>query len=214
MEIRVCGFLLITSLVFGLVPLQAAAQDSSEGGLIEPEVERAEFFDGSIGSHDLILSAYSGLLSVEDFDTNSVSGIELSFQVTERFFVQYLSGASSVGQTSFEVLSGSAPLLTNDERNVEYYLVNVGFNLFPGESFVTSGTTLNTAFYLTAGVGSTTFGGDDRYTRSLALGNRIKINDYLGTTIEMRQLSMDVDLFGAVKSTTNLEATVALSLFF
>ena len=112
------------------------------------------------------------------------------------------------------MLSGSAPLLTNDERNVEYYLVNVGFNLFPGESFVTSGTTLNTAFYVTAGVGSTTFGGDDRYTRAIAVGNRIKFNDYLGTTIEMRQLSMDVDLFGAVKSTTNLEATVALSLFF
>ena len=192
----------------------AVAQDSDEDGLIEPEVERTEFFDGSIGTHDLIVSTYGGMLSVEDFDTNPVSGFELAFQVTERFFVQYLSGTSSVGETSFEVLSGSAALLTEDERDVEYYLINVGFNLLPGESFITSGTTLNTAFYVTAGVGSTTFGGDDRATQAFAFGNRIKFNDWLGTSIELRQQQMETDLFGEVKTSNNLEATIAFSLFF
>ncbi len=214
MENRIRGVLLVAGLVSGLLLNTAYAQDAEDGGLLEPQLERAEVFDGSIGSHDLVVSAYAGVLGVEDFDANSVTGLELAFQVTERFFIQYVTATSQVGETSFEVLSGSAPLLTDSERDVEYYLVNLGFNVLPGESFVTSGTTLNTAFFVTAGVGSVTFGGDDRSATSIGFGNRVKFNDWMGMSVEMRYLQWEMDLFGEVKNTGNLEGTLAFSLFF
>ncbi len=214
MESRIRRIFLICVLpILMLVPVLAAAQTDDEDGPIEPEVERTEFVDAAIGSHDLIVSTYVGSMLVEDFDANISAGFELAFQVTERFFVQYLAGSSSVGETSFEVLSAN-PILSDSERDVEYYLINGGFNVLPGESFVTSGTTLNTVFYVTAGVGSTTFGGDDRATRAIAFGNRIKFNDWLGMSVELRQLQLETDLFGEVKTSTNMEAAVAFSMFF
>jgi outer membrane beta-barrel protein len=111
-------------------------------------------------------------------------------------------------------LSGGAPLLSDDEREVEYYLVSIGFNLFPGEAFVTDSTTFNTVFYLSGGVGNTTFAGDDRFTIAYAVGFRTLYADGFSVDIEMRDLIFEQDLFGTDETTNNLEFSVALNLFF
>ena len=104
--------------------------------------------------------------------------------------------------------------MSEDERDVEYYLVTLGFNLFPGEAFITDSTTFNTVFYLSAGVGTTTFAGDDRFTIAYAFGYRTLFADGFSLDIEMRDLIWDLDIFGTEESTNNLEFTVSLNLFF
>ena len=217
MEIRIRGIFLAPLVALLALPAgEAAAQDSEEQEtiLIEPQIERTEFDESMIDSDDFEVAVYAGYLAVEDFNTDIVTGVKFGYHVTEDFFVQASIGQGSVGETSFERLSGGAPLLSNAEREIEYYLVALGFNLFPGEAFVTDSTTFNTVLYISGGVGTTTFAGDDRFTIAYAVGNRTLFADGFSLDIEMRDLIFEQDIFGTEESTHNLEFTVALNLFF
>ena len=192
----------------------AQSDEQDQSGLIEPQIERTEFDEALIDSNDFEFAAYAGYLALEDFDTSFVTGIKLGYHVTEDFFIQASYGLADSGETSFEILSGGAPLLSDSEREVEYILFSLGFNLFPGEAFITDSTTFNTIFYLSGGVGSTTFAGDDRFTIAYAVGHRTLFADGFSLDIEMRDLIFEQDIFGTEEVTNNLEFTVSLNLFF
>ena len=143
-----------------------------------------------------------------------MTGIKIGYHVSEDFFVQASYGIGDSGKTSFEKLSGGAPILSDSEREIEYYLITLGFNLFPGEAFLTDSTTFNTVLYLSAGVGSTEFAGDDRFTIAYAVGHRTLFADAFSMDIEMRDLIFEQDVFADEEVTHNLELTVSLNLFF
>lgn len=216
MEIRIRSFFRVALLGLALLtPAELWAQSESEDStnLIEPEVERVEFDESLIDAFDFEMAIYVGYLAIENFDTNAVVGLKLGYHISEDFFVQASYGTSEVGETSFEILSGSAPLLSDDEREIEYYLFSVGFNLFPGETFFTDSTTFNTVLYISGGIGSTEFAGDDRHTIAYAVGHRTLFADGFSLDIEMRDLIFDVDVFGSEETTHNLEFTLSLNLF-
>jgi outer membrane beta-barrel protein len=216
-EIRFRSFFLGTSFLIALMSVTAVSAQSDEDeqtNLIEPQIERIDFDESMIDSDDFEIAAYVGYLAVEDFDTDVVIGFKLGYNVSEEFFVQLSYGESDTGETSFEKLSGGAPLLSDDERDLKYYLISVGYNLFPGEAFLTDSTTFNTVLYLSAGVGNTEFAGDDRFTTALAVGHRTLFADGFSFDIEMRDLIFEQDLFGEEKTTHNLELTFALNVFF
>jgi outer membrane beta-barrel protein len=89
------------------------------------------------------------------------------------------SASPDAGLSSFERLSGSAPLLTDSEREFKYYSLGFGWNVLPGEVFLGGSRAYNSAVYLTAGAGSTTFAGGDRFTVTLGAGARLLIRDWL-----------------------------------
>ncbi len=217
MEIRFRSIFLAAGLLLLLLPAQsvfAQSEETDETTLIEPQIEREEFDESLIESDDFEIAVYGGYLAIEDFDTNVVVGVKLGYHISEDFFVQGAFGLSDSGETSFERLTGGAPLLSDDEREVEYYLISLGFNLFPGEAFVTDSTTFNNVFYLSAGVGTTTFAGDDRFTIAYAFGYRTLFADGFSLDVEMRDLIWELDVFGETENTNNLEFTVSMNLFF
>jgi outer membrane beta-barrel protein len=215
-EIRFRSVLLVALLGMLVLSSELAAQSEEDEstGLIEPQIERVDFDEAMIDANDFEIAIYTGFLAVENFDTNPVYGFRLGYHVSEDFFVQGSYGTSEVGETSFETLSGGAPLLSNDERKLEYYLISLGFNLFPGEVFLTDSTTFNSVLYVSGGLGNTDFAGDDRYTIALAVGYRTLFTDIFSIDLEMRDLIFDLDTFGQDETTNNLELTIGLNLFF
>jgi len=215
-EIRFRSILLVALLGMPVLSTELAAQSDEDEptGLIEPQIERVDFDEAMIDANDFEIAIYAGALAVENFDTNLVYGFRIGYHVSEDFFVQASYGTSEVGETSYETLSGGAPLLSDSERDLEYYLISLGFNLFPGEVFLTDSTTFNSVLYVSGGLGSTDFAGDDRYTIALALGYRTLFTDSFSVDIEMRDLIFDVDIFGEDETTHNLELTIGLNLFF
>ena len=216
MEIRFRSFLLVTIIGLAFLPLSELAAQSEEDNsstLIEPQIERVDFDESLIDSYDFEMAIYAGLLAIENFDTNPVIGLKIGYHISEDLFVQGSYARSEVGETSFEKLGGGAPLLSDDERDVEYYLVSLGFNLFHGEAFFTDSTTFNTVSYVSGGIGNTDFAGDDRYTIALAVGYRTLFADGFSVDVEMRDLIFDMDIFGSDDTTHNLELTLSLNLF-
>lgn len=217
METRFRSILLAMTFVSLTLPatrLAAQSDEEDSTNLIEPQIERVEFDESQIDSYDFELAVYAGMLALEDFDTNAVVGLKAGYHVSEDFFVQASYGESESGETSFEKLSGGAPLLSDSERDVKYYLFAIGYNLLPGEAFLTDSTTLNTVLYVSGGIGVTEFAGDDRSTVAFAVGYRTIFIDAFSVDVEMRDLIFDLDIFGEDKTTHNLELTVALNLFF
>ena len=187
MEIRILSVLLKGGIIAGCLvlwvpPTFADADDpvgelKSQPQVIEPEVDRREPRRRKIDTEDFEIGGFLGLLSVEDFGTNAVYGATLAYHVSESFFIEGAYGVSDTEETAFERLSGGAPLLTDDQRQFSYYNVSLGFNILPGEAFLTRNRAFNTSFYFIAGLGSTDFAGDNHFTVNFGFGGRVFPND-------------------------------------
>ncbi|HSG59455.1 MAG TPA: outer membrane beta-barrel domain-containing protein [Woeseiaceae bacterium] len=184
------------------------------GEVVDPQVERREIKEPAIDREDFEVGAFVGMMSLEDFGTDVVYGARLAYHVTEGFFIEGTVGQTEAGLTSFEELSGGARLIDDDERTFTYYNLNVGYNVLPGEGFVGEGRAYNTNMYLIAGLGSTRFAGDDRFTVNFGLGWRFLLTDSIALHIDFRDHLFDIDLLGEEKTVHNLEGHVGVTVFF
>ncbi len=182
--------------------------------VIQPDVKRREVQESDINTENFEIGAFFGFLSIEDFGTNPVYGFRLNYHVTEDLFLQGSIGQSEAGTTSFERLSGGVVLLSDDERQYTYYNISLGYNLLPGEAFITQNTTYNTALYLIAGAGSTEFAGDDLFTITWGAGYSITANGWLSISLDFRDHLFDLAVTGEDKTTHNFEATIGLNYYF
>lgn len=201
---------IISTLMLGT----ARAETNTLEQVIKPSLKREPIKPARIDTENFELGAYVGMLSIEDFGTGSVTGARLAYHFSEDFFAEASYGQSNAGDTSFERLSGSVKLLTNAEREYNYYNLSFGFNILPGEAFIGSGRAFHTALYLVAGTGSTEFAGDDRHTLNLGFGYRFIFNDWLAGHLDARDHIFDIDLLGNNKTSHNLEVSTGLTLFF
>ena len=204
-----------TKNLFGIGPEEASQPSSGPPGqVIDPEVERREVKEPKIDREDFEVGAFVGIMSIEDFGSDVVYGVSFAYHVTEGFFVEATVGQTEAGLTSFEVLSGGAPIIADDDRTYTYYNLNLGYNILPGEGFIGEGRAYNTSFYLVAGLGSTQFAGDDRFTVNFGAGYRLLLNDSVALRVDFRDHLFDIDLLGEEKTTHNLEASIGVTVFF
>lgn len=204
-----------TKNLFGIGDKEAPPPTAEPPGqVIDPEVERREVKEPEIDREDFEVGAFAGIMSIEDFGTDLVVGARLAYHVTPGFFIEGTVGQSEAGLTSFEQLSGGARLIDDDERTLTYYNLNVGYNILPGEGFIGEGRAYNTNMYLIAGLGSTRFAGDDRFTVNFGAGFRFLLTDSVAIHVDFRDHLFDIDILGREKTTHNLEGTVGVAVFF
>ena len=182
--------------------------------VIKPQVERRQISVPHIDTEDFELGLFAGLMSVEDFGANPVFGVRAAYHISEDFFAEGALGQSKTTKTSYERLSGAAELITNDERILRYYELSIGYNLLPGEVFFQGKYAFNTALYLIAGIGSTHFAGNDRFTINIGSGYRFLATDWLAIHGDIRDHIFDMDLFGANQITNNIEVSLGATIFF
>ncbi len=173
------------------------------------EVKRAD-----IDTENFEFGLDSGLMSIEDFETNSTVSAYLNYHVTEDFFLQARGGTSTAGESSFERLSGAAQLLDEDQRDLAFYDLSIGWNLFPGESFLLDRWAVRSSFFVVGGVGATDFAGNEAFTVNAGMGYRMIANDFMTFSVQIRDRVFETELTGTPKNTHNLEFTAGLSFFF
>ena len=204
-----------TKNLFGFGDREAPPPTSEPPGqVIDPDVERREVKEPAIDREDFEIGAFAGIMSIEDFGSDVSYGVRLAYHITEGFFVEGTAGMSRAGLTSFEILSGGARLISDSERDLIYYNLNLGYNILPGEVFLGEGRAYNTNLYLIAGLGSTTFAGDDRFTVNVGAGYRLLLNDAVAIHLDFRDQLFDIDLLGEEKTAHNLEGHLGITVFF
>lgn len=208
---------LVTVSAIAFISAANAATDPNElelEPLVVREPDRRQVDVDDLDSENWEFGVFGGVMNVEDFGSNSVVGARVAYHVTEDFFVEGTYGSTKLGETSFERLSGGAQLLTDDQRDMTYYNANIGWNLFPGESFVASRWAFKGGLYLSAGVGSTEFGGDDRFTINAGVGYRLIATDWLAFHVDVRDHVFDSELLGEEETLHNIEFSGGVTLFF
>ena len=224
MESRGCIFLLRSAALLALLGMSCGcsllrtAEDpqvfSESEPVIRPDIERRTITEADIDSEDFEVGAFVGVMSIEDFGSNVVYGVRAAYHTTEHFFFEVGLGATEAGKTSYETLSGGAQLLTDSQRKLYYYNISLGYNILPGEVFMGEGRAYNTNLYLIAGLGSTTFAGDDRFTVNVGAGYRFLLTDSVALHIDFRDHLFDIDLLGEEKTAHNLEGHLGFTVFF
>ena len=181
--------------------------------LIQPEVERKEIIDAKIDTEDFELGFFGGLYSTEDFGTNSVVGFRFAYHINEDFFFELTGGETETEKSSVEEL-GFFTILDDDERDLQYYNFTLGYNLLPGEAFITRDWAFYTAFYVLAGIGSTSFAGEDEFTVVGGGGFRFIATDWMALHVDFRDHIFELDILGKEKTTHNLELHSGVTFFF
>jgi len=208
------GRALVLALLLAASPPSPAIDGSTVDVPFDPGLERPAIEIPSIDSEDVELGAYAGILSIEDFGSHALYGVRLAYHVTPKLFMEASLGRSLAGLTSYERLSGGARLLTESERRLTVYTLSAAYDLLPGETFVAGLRAFPSAFYLIAGIGSTDFAGNQRFTLGLGTGYQLLARDWLAIHLDMRDLIFDMDLFGENKRTHNIGISGGISVFF
>lgn len=207
--------IILLGLVLSVPATAATKPDELElEPLVVREPERREVKIDRIDSENFEIGVHGGLMNVQDFGSDIATSIRAAYHVTEGFFIEGQYGKTKLGETSFERLSGGASLLTDEQRKMRYYNVSVGYNLFPGESFIGRRWAFKGGLYLIGGVGSTDFAGDERFTINAGIGYRLVATDWLALHVTVRDHMFDSDLLGSKDTYHNIEFTGGLSLFF
>jgi outer membrane beta-barrel protein len=215
MESRIQHFLIGALL---LTPgLGVAATDPGDldlEPLVVREPERREIKVDKIDSENIEIGGFAGIMNVEDFGTDTLYGLRVAYHVTEDLFVEAVYGETELGETSFERLSGNIQILPDGDRDMSYYNLSVGFNVFPGEAFVGRGLAFKGGLYVIGGAGSTDFAGDEHFTVNFGVGYRLAATDWLALRIDVRDHMFETDLLGSEELTHNVEFSGGLTVFF
>lgn len=210
-----CSFLFLSLLIgapaaFSQTQKEPDVQEQEQ--VIQPDLERRDIKIPRIDTENFEIGFFSGILSVEDFGSESVSGARIAYHITEDFFVEVEVAESTVSDSSFRDLG--APLFPNEDEDLEYYSISIGYNVFPGEIFIGKKRAITSAVYLLAGVGNTDFIDEDLSTVNFGIGFRILPTDWLAFHVDMRDYVWDSDVVGRNKRTNNFELSLGLTVFF
>ena len=207
-------------MALGAAALPAAAQTApatpaapAAEQVIVPQVDRRDIKRPRYPSNDFAVGLYTGTYSTQNFGTSSVSGLRLSYHVTEDIFVDATFGRTKVSDENFrQVLPGG--IFVNRTEALSYYAVSAGYNVLPGEVFFGRGTAKATQGYVVAGIGSTDFAGIKQQTFHYGFGLRLVLKDWLSLQADVRDHLFSLDLLGKRQSTHNPEITAGITLFF
>ncbi|MEQ5814795.1 outer membrane beta-barrel domain-containing protein [Marinobacter sp. NFXS11] len=194
--------------------IATATQAQDDRPLIEPDVTPVQVTEALIDTENFEIGAFVGVLNIEDFESSLLYGGKLTYHLSESFFFEAGVGFAEGGETSFEKLAGNVEVLTDSERDYSYYNINLGYNVLPGEAFLTENYAFNTNFYLIAGAGATDFAGDTRFTLNAGAGYQVLLTDSVAVQIGVRQHYYRIDVLGAEKTSMNTEVSTGLSVFF
>lgn len=186
-------------------------QALSEGDV---DVERRNVLEDVLDNENFELGVQVGVMSIEDFETNGWVSAHFAYHITEFFYAKARYGKSTAGQTSFEKLVNAPPLLTDDQRELTFYGLNMGYNLMPGEIFLGRDFALNSVFSIELGGGTTEFAGDEKFTVNFTVNQRVFLNDWLTWDISMSDYIFDTAITGENKTTHNLNFTTGFAVYF
>ena len=160
------------------------------------------------------IGVQAGFLSIEDFGSDTWYQANLSYHLNEFFYFKANYAQAEAGLTSFEKLANVSQLLDDEQRKLKYYGLNVGYNLMPGEVFITPELAFNSAFSFELGGGNVQFAGQDQFALAIASQFRVFLTDWLAWDISMQNLIFDTQITGVNKTTHNLSFNTGFSIYF
>ena len=217
MRIHAASLFLSVALI--LLPIAVTAQTDEPNlplaeQVVQPQIDRRAVKPAHIDVDDLEFGVYAGILSMENFPSQSVRGLRLAYHVSEDFFLEGTYAKSIITDEFFR--SRAFPLIGFDkqEEDLNYYNISLGVNLLPGEIFLGTKWAMASALYIIGGVGRINFAHERFPAVNYGLGYRILTTDWFAVHFDMRDHIYYSDLPGTNKRTHNFEVHTGVTVYF
>jgi len=185
--------------------------DTTQEQVIEPDIYRRDINIPKIDTENFEITAYFGVLDVEDFGTEPSYGLRAAYHITEDFFIE---GAIGLSETSDETLENLTTFNILRDEDINYYNLSIGYNIFPGEIFLGRNFAMTSSFYLMFGVGNVEFNDEDEFAYNIGFGMKVLPLDWLSLRLDVRDIIFETDLLGDNEFTNNFEITANVGVFF
>lgn len=195
-------------LVLGLAPALVCAQQ------VEPDISQSSISENVLDSENWLLGLRGGMINIEDFGSSALGALQLSYHINEDFYLSAEYAMAKAGRTSFEELSGAAPLLTDSEREWRYYGAHVGYVLLPGEVFLNRNYAMNSGLSVFAGGGNVDFAGDKVFALQLGSQFRLYATDWLALELTFSDYIFETTILARNKTTHNLSLALGVAVYF
>ena len=171
--------------------------------IVKPDTEQDIIKDSDIDNISMNIGVYTGLINYENFNSQYLFGLYFSYPFDEDVFVEAEFGISSINDTEYRNIG--LPLLSEEETDVQFYSVLVGYNLLPGEVYWSREKTLISRFYLIAGVGTLSFDSNSYVSVQFGAGFKMELDKNKSIRFEARDRVFDTDILGTDKLSNNIE---------
>lgn len=213
MTAKTLGVISFTGLFCLGAALPAWSQESEQGGVRVLEPERRQAAEvAAIDTERFELGFYTGLLSVEDFGTDPVYGIELTYHLLDDWILQANYGQANIDRAAFE--SSRRQFLAGKDRDFEYFSLSGGYRLVHGRSFLGARNKYDSDIYLLFGPDRVSFAGNDEWDWTFGLSYRTVFTDWLTANVDIREHSFDREFIGDSKQTFNTEFRIGVNALF
>ncbi|WP_444994139.1 outer membrane beta-barrel domain-containing protein [Aliikangiella sp. IMCC44359] len=190
--------LLAVSLALTVVPLQA--EEMAENSMEQLDNELFE------------LGFTTGLINIQDFGSEFITGINASFLASEDVFMQINYIFTEADLSSYEKSQGE--LFSNNDRNFKHFDFLVGYNLYQGELFFSGSQAHLSSLYFVAGIGDTEFGGEESFTYTIGMGYQIGLSRNYNLKLDYRDYIYDSSLLLQDEQTHNGQLSVSINYVF
>tara|TARA_B100001059_G_scaffold76660_1_gene74202 strand:+ start:32368 stop:32964 length:597 start_codon:yes stop_codon:yes gene_type:complete len=197
-----------------LSPLALAQQPGDSNSRIEPQIEQSEIIPARLDTENFVIALRGGILAIEDFGSSGLGALQLSYHINEDLYISAEYAMAKAGLTSYERLSGAAPLLTDSEREWLYYGAELGYVLLPGQVYLGSNYAVNTGWSLFAGAGNVDFAGDKVFAFKVGSQFRVYVTDWLALDLVVTDYVFETTILAEQKTTHNLNVALGLAVYF
>jgi outer membrane beta-barrel protein len=178
---------------------------------IKPQAADTLLKEAKIDTESWEIGPYYGIYAFEGLGGSGVLGVRFAYHLPDEIFFEGRFALSRLDQGAFRRVTGR-PLLTDTDFN--YWGIDVGYNLFPGQIFLTREKTLYSTIYLITGAGQTRFDRRNHFTVNMGTGYKVFLTDWMDIRTDLRSYALETDFTGKKERIFNLEGTVAIAVFF
>lgn len=158
------------------------------------------------------VGVFTGVMNIEDFNSELVYGFNATFNANENYFIQFNYLQADASLSSFEKSQGQ--LFSGSDRTFSHFDFLIGYNLFQGEHFFSGTNAKLSSLYLLTGVGDTEFGGEGSFTYTLGMGYQLALRRDILLRVDFKDYIYKTNIIGENKSTHNTQLSAGLSYSF
>ena len=191
---------------------ELSGQESESQSTIEilsPKVTVKKANKYLIDTESFEIGAYAGWLSVEDFNTNTLIGLNVNYHFDSRLFATLRYGSSETKRSPFETIGDFI-----SDRDFTYSSFGIGLPFFSGNSSFGSKRRFASDIYGVLGAESVSFADDDNIGIYYGFTYKAVLSDRLTADVNLFNHNVKLDFLDDDKVTQNTEFSIGINMYF
>ena len=182
---------------------------------ITPEKKAPKVNSAKIDTERFELGVYAGFLSIENFDVNSLIGLQGTFHINSRLMANVYYGQSDSARARFEREVGDdSNFIADREDGFRYVAAGISYNVLNARSFSGSKRKYDSYISIDTAIESVDFAGESNIGLMIGTTYKTVVTDWFTVNINLKDHIVEREFLGESNLTQNLELSVGLNFLF